>query len=74
MCQATEHPIILPLSNPHSKCECIPENAIKWSKGKAFLATGSPFENVEYNGNSHVISQCNNAFIFPGLTLAVASV
>jgi len=74
MSQTVEHPIILPLSNPHSKCECIPADAIKWSKGKAFLATGSPFENVEHNGNSHVISQCNNAFIFPGLTLALASV
>lgn len=56
MCEQTEYPIILPLSNPHSKCEVVPENAIKWSDGKAFMATGSPFENVEYKGNSHVIS------------------
>lgn len=68
MSAATEHPIILPLSNPHSKCEVIPENAIKWSKGKAFIATGSPFKPVEFNGEKHIISQCNNAFIFPGLT------
>jgi malate dehydrogenase (oxaloacetate-decarboxylating) len=74
MCKITEHPLIFPLSNPTSKCEILPKNAIEWSNGKAWVATGSPFADVEFNGKSHVISQCNNAFIFPGLTLGMIAV
>ncbi len=74
MAEGTEYPIVLPLSNPHSKCEVEPRNAIKWSDGKVYIATGSPYEDVEYNGKKHIISQCNNAFIFPGLTLGMISV
>ena len=50
MAETTEYPIVLPLSNPHSKCEITPEDAIKWTKGKAYVATGSPFPNVEHEG------------------------
>ena len=70
----TDSPIILPLSNPTSKCEALPEDLIKWSDGKAIVATGSPFEPVEYNGKSYPIAQCNNAYIFPGLGLGVVAI
>jgi len=56
MCETTKHPLIFPLSNPTSLCEILPEKAIEWSDGKALVATGSPFQNVEYKGKSHVIS------------------
>ena len=64
-------PIILPLSNPTSRSEVAPQNAYDWTEGRVIIATGSPFENVEYNDRSIKISQCNNAFIFPGLGLGV---
>ena len=67
----TKRPVILPLSNPTVKAEALPKDIYKWTKGKALVATGSPFAPVEHNGKKYRIGQMNNAFIFPGVGLGI---
>ena len=72
MLKGTDNPIIFPLSNPTSKAEAVPEDLLKWTNNKALIATGSPFSPVDLgNGEKRYISQCNNAYAFPGLGLGI---
>lgn len=71
MCVNTARPIIFPLSNPTKLAEATAEDLIKWSDGKAFVATGIPADDVEYKGVTYQIGQANNALIYPGLGLGV---
>lgn len=74
MASYTARPIIFPLSNPTKLAEATAENLIKWTDGKALVATGIPADPVEYNGVTYEIGQANNALIYPALGLgAIAS-
>jgi malate dehydrogenase (oxaloacetate-decarboxylating) len=69
----SSQPIIFPLSNPNEKSEAEPKSLCYWSKGKALVATGSPFPSFVYKGIKKTVPQCNNVYIFPAFGLAAAS-
>lgn len=66
-----ERPIVLPLSNPTSQAEGQPVDILRWTAGKAMIATGSPFAAVDMGDKHYEIAQCNNSYIFPGIGLGV---
>jgi malate dehydrogenase (oxaloacetate-decarboxylating) len=69
MLDSIDQPVILPMSNPTSISEAIPEDLLRWTRGRALVATGSPFGDVLMRGGPQRIGQANNVFIFPGLGL-----
>lgn len=67
MAAHTERPIIFPLSNPTKLAEATAADLIKWTDGKALIATGIPASDVDYKGTTYHIGQGNNALMYPGL-------
>jgi len=73
MARKVRRPIIFPLSNPTDQSEANAGDLIRWTEGRALVATGSPFAPVSYGGRTIPIAQCNNVFIFPAMGLGLVA-
>ncbi|KAI1338724.1 NAD-dependent malic enzyme [Xylariaceae sp. FL0016] len=75
MAKHTPRPVILPLSNPTKLHEAVPADLLKWTEGRALVATGSPFDPVkgpwgpEGKEVEVEVAECNNSVVFPGIGL-----
>lgn len=73
MARKIRRPIIFPLSNPTAKSEATADDLIRWTEGRALVATGSPFAPVRCGDRTITIAQCNNIYIFPAIGLGVVA-
>ncbi|MFI9839155.1 NAD-dependent malic enzyme [Nonomuraea sp. NPDC051941] len=71
MAAQVERPIIFPISNPTERIEAMPADLIRWTGGRALIATGIPVEPITHKTVTYVIAQANNALLYPGLGLGV---
>lgn len=74
MAAHTKRPIIFPLSNPTKLAEAKAADLLKWTDGRALVATGIPVKDIEYNGVTYQIGQANNALIYPGVGFGALAV
>ena len=72
MAAHTDRPIILPLSNPTSKCEALPADLIAVDRRARAGRHRQPVPAVVHDERRYDIAQANNALVFPGLGLGVA--
>jgi malate dehydrogenase (oxaloacetate-decarboxylating) len=69
MAAGVDRPIIFPISNPTERIEAMPADLLRWTNGRALIATGVPFDPITVGRVTYSVAQANNALLYPGLGL-----
>jgi malate dehydrogenase (oxaloacetate-decarboxylating) len=69
MARAVDRPIIFPISNPTERIEAMPADLLRWTNGRALIATGIPINPITHGHVTYAIAQANNALLYPGIGL-----
>jgi malate dehydrogenase (oxaloacetate-decarboxylating) len=73
MAAGVDRPIIFPISNPTERIEAMPADLIRWTDGRALVATGIPIAPITHGHVTYSIGQANNALLYPGLGLGAVT-
>jgi malate dehydrogenase (oxaloacetate-decarboxylating) len=73
MAAGVARPIIFPISNPTERIEAMPADLIRWTDGRALVATGIPVAPITHGHITYSIGQANNALLYPGLGLGAVT-
>jgi malate dehydrogenase (oxaloacetate-decarboxylating) len=73
MAAGVDRPIIFPISNPTERIEAMPADLIRWTDGRALVATGIPVAPITHGHVTYSIGQANNALLYPGLGLGAVT-
>ena len=60
-----DRPIIMPLYNPTSKTEAVPQDLIRWTDGGHSWPPEARSRPFNHGGQTYTIAQANNALVFP---------
>lgn len=69
----TSRPVLLPLFHRVSTPDVFCQNMRQWMNDGVLAASSGPCVSVDYLSDTMNVSQCNNAFTFPGVGLGVLS-
>ncbi len=69
----TSRPVLLPLFHRISTPDTFCQNMRQWMSAGVLVATSGPCLSMDYLSETMNVSQCNNAFAFPGIGLGVLS-
>ncbi len=67
----TSRPLLLPLFHRISTPDTFCQNMRQWMNDGVLVATSGPCLSMDYLSETMNVSQCNNAFAFPGIGLGV---
>jgi malate dehydrogenase (oxaloacetate-decarboxylating) len=70
MCATVAHPILLPFSQPAEVNEGSIADLMRWSNGKALVASTVASEPIEVGGAKREFHRAQNVLVFPGIGLA----
>jgi malate dehydrogenase (oxaloacetate-decarboxylating) len=73
MAPVVDRPVIFPISNPTERIEAMPADLIRWTDGRALVATGIPVAPITHGHITYSIGQANNALVYPGLGLGAVT-